>query len=40
MTLGEVEDFEERAAILEFDEGLTRSQAERLALTKILARRR
>jgi hypothetical protein len=40
LTFDEIEDFEERAAILEFDEGLTRLQADRLALTQILARRR
>jgi hypothetical protein len=40
LTLEQVELYEERAAILEFDEGLTRAEAERLALSRVLAARR
>ena len=35
----EFADFEERAAILEFDAGLTRDEAERQALAMVLEKR-
>jgi len=39
LTAIEQEDFEERAAIMEFDGNLTREEAERQALRIILAKR-
>lgn len=38
LTEGQREDFEERAAIVEFDAGLARGHAECLALLEILRR--
>lgn len=37
MTADELEAFEERAAILEFDAGLTREEAERAAMLELEA---
>lgn len=39
LTEDEREAFEERAAILEYDAGMTRDQAERLALEAVIRRR-
>ena len=39
LTPDEREDYEERAAIREFDGGFTREEAEALALQEILAKR-
>ena len=39
LTPAEREDFTERAAILEYDAGLTRAEAERRALELVIAKR-
>lgn len=39
LTDDEREHFEERAAIMEYDGGLAREEAERLALVEVVARR-
>lgn len=39
LTASEVEDFEERAAIMEYDGGLTRAEAEAEAMRLIIERR-
>jgi len=39
LTPAEIEDYEERAAILEFDGRLPRGEAEKLAMMLVLAKR-